>query len=140
MPRHTSEDRRRTPRRAAAVALLSATLGACLLAGSAAGPASAGATAFDRTHPSAEDRGDGVYETFAPDGSIALLPGGADRAPSALPVPRDLHLATAGLPTAAAPVLVPLHDNGRHDNRIDLVFVGDGYLASEMPVFAMKNA
>ena len=142
MLRHTTDahhdsPRRRAPRRAAAVALLSATLGVCLLAGTAAGPASAGAFRFGGS-PSAEDRGDGVYETFLPDGSITLRPGAADQAPSALPVPSDLRLATSGLPTATTPVLIPMHDNGRHDNRIDLVFVGDGYLASETPAFAQS--
>ena len=143
MLRHTTDDhrrdphRRRAPRRAAAVALLTTALGACLLAASAAGPAAAGAFRFGGT-PSAEDRVDGVYETFLPDGSITLAPGAADRAPSSLPVPSDLRLARSGLPTANTPVLIPMHDNGRHDNRIDLVFVGDGYLASETSAFAQS--
>ena len=139
MLRHTLDDhRRRGPRRAAAVALLSATLGACLLAASAAGPASAGAVRFGDTHANADDRGDMLFETFSPDGSITLRHGGDDHAPQALPTPRDLHLAPGGLPTASGPVLVPMHENGRHDNRIDLVFVGDGYTASELPVFAQS--
>ncbi|NUP51382.1 MAG: hypothetical protein HOW97_29320, partial [Catenulispora sp.] len=126
--------------RAAAAALLSVSAGACLFAAgatpaTASGPA-AGAAPW-RTQGAVEDRGM-MFETFAPDGKITLVHGAADQAPTALPPSPELRLAPGGTPTATSPVLVPMHENGRHDNRIDLIFVGDGYLASEMPVFAQS--
>lgn len=72
----------------------------------------------------ADDAAQSTYfEAFAPDGSIAWRQGTAgDQAPTPLP--------------KSAPTIVPMHDDGPTANRIGLVFVGDGYTASEQTKFA----
>ncbi|GAA2012612.1 hypothetical protein GCM10009839_03830 [Catenulispora yoronensis] len=120
--------------------MLSVSAGACLLAAAATGPATASGNAAAApwmTTGTTENHGL-MFETFSPDGKITLAHGGPDHAPKALPVPKNLRPAPGAVATAATPTVIPMHDNGRHDNRIDLVFVGDGYLASEMPIFAQS--
>ncbi|MFL6116651.1 MAG: M64 family metallopeptidase [Catenulispora sp.] len=139
MLRHDrGSSRRRTPRRAAAAAVLSAAVGACLFSATAAGPASAArdAAAPWKADGTASDDHGMMFETFSPGGRISLRTGGPDHAPAPLPIPKNLRLATVGTATPSTPTLVPMHANGPTANRIDLIFIGDGYLASEMPVFA----
>ena len=81
--------------------------------------------------PVSQPSGPQYFETFAPDGTISMRPGGPDHAPPTLPLPESLRERAAGGPT-----VIPMHMNGASANRIDLVFVGDGYTAAEQPQFA----
>lgn len=138
----TAASGRRARHRAVAAGLLSVAVGACLAAAGAAAPATASGAASAAAPWAADGAAENhglMFETFGPDGRITLAHGGPDRSPAVVPIPRDLHLASGdSAPTTESPVLVPMHENGRHANRIDLIFVGDGYLASEMPVFAQS--
>lgn len=67
-----------------------------------------------------------LFETFSPGGRIALRAGGPDHPPRLAP---GLHL-RGGAPAASA-----MHLSGPAANRINLVFVGDGYTRADQPVF-----
>ena len=106
----------------AAASVLSANVSA---ADSRHGAEAPGGSGWAADQPNAH----GMYETFAPDGTIALRRGGPDDAPRTLP----FH--TGDRPRTGGPVVIPVHANGPSANRIDLVFVGDGYTAAEQPKF-----
>lgn len=67
-----------------------------------------------------------LFETFYPGGRIKLRRGGPDHPP---PLAPGLHLRDD------KPIAVAMHQNGPAANRIDLVFVGDGYTKDEQATF-----
>ncbi|HEY9476699.1 MAG TPA: M64 family metallopeptidase [Mycobacteriales bacterium] len=65
-----------------------------------------------------------LYEVFSPDGTISRRPGVADTAP------------TPAAPTATS--VVTILNNGRPSNRLNIVFLGDGYTASQLGTYAQN--
>lgn len=74
-------------------------------------------------HPPAGHRAQQLlYEVFSPDGTISRRRGGPGTRPALAP------------PTAP-PTVTTILNNGRPNNRLNIVFLGDGYTAAQLPTY-----
>src|SRR4051812_33693239 len=102
--------------------LLIGCVGVAVVCGVLAAPAGAAGARSPRAAPAALPR----PEVFSPDGTITRAP----VAPNSQP-----HVSTLAMAPAT---VTPVEINGPSQNRIDIVFVGDGYTSTEQSLFASQ--